>query len=84
MLSLTNFTVIGRHYKSTLSLKKILSPFFSHLRCIKKWITNVCIVCCTDELSSKNVLLVRGLNVLLNFFFSKSYLILRRLVVLIF
>ena len=29
------------------------------------------IVCCSDVLSNKNVLLVRGLNVLLNFFFQK-------------
>jgi len=79
MLSMTNFTVIGRHYKSTPFLKKILSLFFSHLiyicgRCIKRWITNMCIVCCTDVLSIKNVLLVRGLDVLLNYFFlSKSF-----------
>ena len=77
MLSMTNFTVIGRHYKSTPFLKKILSLFFSHLiyicgRCIKRWITNMCIVCCTDVLSIKNVLLVRGLNVLLNYFFSQK------------
>ena len=32
----------------------------------------MCIVCCTDELSSKIVLLVRELNVLLNYFFFKK------------
>ena len=32
------------------------------------------IVCCSDVLSNKNVLLVRGLDVLLNYFFpSKSF-----------
>jgi hypothetical protein len=32
----------------------------------------VYIVCCSDVMSNKNVLLVRGLDVLLNYFFSKS------------